>query len=263
MEFGLKGKVALVAGASKGFGRATAMALANEGSNLVICARRLEPLQQLAGEIQRVHGVAVEACRADVSVAADIDRVVERALSRFGRVDILVTNSGGPAPGSFLEVSWDDWQKGIDNTLMSMLRFCRAVVPVMQRNQWGRIINITSIAVKQPIDGLIISNALRPAVVGIAKSLANEFAKYNITVNNVAPGYHRTERVDELLQVQSVKEKISPAEAAARIESSIPMGRMGQPEECAALIVFLASEAASYITGTTISIDGGAYRGVL
>lgn len=263
MDLGLNGKVALVAGASKGLGRATALALAAEGCRLVVCARGFERLQELAAEVQRLHATAVETCRADVSVAADVNRVVACATARFGIIDILVTNSGGPAPGSFLELSEDDWQMGIDNTLMSMLRFCRAVVPIMRKNAWGRIINITSIAVKQPIDGLVISNALRPAVVGLAKSLANEFARYNITVNNVAPGYHRTERVDELLLVQSAKERISLAEATARIEKSIPLGRMGHPDECAALIAFLASDKARYITGATISIDGGAYRGLL
>ena len=263
MDLGLKGKIALVAAASRGLGRAVAEALAAEGATLVLCSRKAETIQQTANEIAAATGADILALPCDVSQADEVARLVQSAVERFGRIDILVTNGGGPPAGQFDSLSADAWEAATRLTLFSAIELARHVLPGMKDRRWGRILNITSIAVKQPIDNLILSNSLRAAVTGFARTLANEVATFGITVNNIMPGYTRTERVEELAKMMADKEGITPAEFVARWEKEIPMRRLGEPREFAALAAFLVSERASYITGTSIPVDGGWIRSLL
>ena len=263
MDLGLQNKVALVAAASRGLGRATAMELAREGANLVICARGAEPLERTRAAIASATGVEVRAIAADLSQLADIERVTSGALDAFGRVDVLVTNAGGPPAGPFEQFGWDAWERTVNLTLRSAVELTRAILPGMRERRWGRVINITSITVKQPVDNLILSNSVRAAVTGFARTLANEVATKGITVNNIVPGYTRTERVEELAQANAAKEGVTPHDVLARFEREIPMRRLGEPEEFAALAAFLASERASYITGQSIVVDGGWIRSLV
>jgi 3-oxoacyl-[acyl-carrier protein] reductase len=219
-------------------------------------------LEQAVGAIRALGGGEVEAMAADVTRPEDVSRLVQRCVERFGRLDILVNNAGGPPTGLFTEVAEEHWRMGIELNLMSMIRLCHAVIPHMKKHKWGRIINITSISSRQPLEGLVISNAIRPAITGIAKTLSLELAPHNVTVNNVAPGWVRTDRVEELLRAQARREDITVDEASSRVERTIPLGRLGRPEEVGALIAFLASKRASYITGGTFLVDGGSYRGL-
>ena len=263
MDLGLKGKVALVAAASRGLGRAVAEELAAEGASLVLCARGAESLARACEEIERTTGANVLGVMSDVSSSGGVSRIVRMALECFGRVDILVTNAGGPPAGTFETLSAEDWETATRLTLTSVLNLTRAVLPGMRERRWGRILNITSIAVKQPVENLMLSNSLRAAVTGFARTLANEVAAEGITVNNLLPGYTRTERVEELARAVASREGVSEREALARWEAEIPMRRLGQPREFAALAAFLASERASYITGTNITVDGGWVRSLL
>lgn len=260
MDLGIKGKVAFVAASSRGLGRAVAEELAAEGASLILCARNADVLSRVSDEIAATAGVPVLSVAADVSVAEDVARAVQKGLEKFGQIDILVTNAGGPPPGRFENLSREMWETAIRLTLNSVLELTRAVLPGMKEHRWGRILNITSITVKQPVENLMLSNSLRAAVTGLARTLANEVAAHGITVNNILPGYTRTERVEELAKAVAAKEEISEAEAAARWESEIPMKRLGEPAEFAALAAFLVSERASYITGTSIPVDGGWIR---
>jgi len=264
MELGLVGKRALVAAASRGLGKAIALELAKEGAKVAICARDATRLRATAEEIERETGAEVLAVPADLTDREQLERFVAAANERWGGVDILVANAGGPPPGSFSELEDEQWEAAFQLTLMSAVRLARAVIPGMIERRWGRLIFSTSVSVKQPIRGLLLSNSLRLAVIGLAKSLANELASYNITVNSVCPGATATERLRELISHQAERHGLSYEEAER--ESwlrEIPMGRLGQPEELAALVAFLASERASYITGTAIQVDGGAVRFVL
>jgi 3-oxoacyl-[acyl-carrier protein] reductase len=263
MDFQLKGKIALVAAASKGLGRAVADELAAEGASLVLCARGEEALEQTRAALEVAHGVPVLAVAADLSTVAGVNRVTQAAFERFGRVDILVTNTGGPPAGTFEQHSPEAWQAATNLLLTSVVELTRAVLPGMKERGWGRILNITSIAVKQPVAGLMLSNSLRAAVTGMARTLANEVASFGITVNNILPGYTRTDRVEHLAQATAEREGISPDEAAARWTREIPMQRLGEPAEFAALAAFLCSARASYITGTSIPVDGGWIKGLL
>lgn len=263
MDLGLKDKVALVAAASKGLGKATALELAREGANVAICARTEVTLQAAAGEIERANGSEVLAVVANVSKADDIERLVQTTVDHFGRLDILVTNAGGPPAGYFLDLDDEAWFAAIELTLMSTVRLCRAAVPHMRQNGWGRIVNITSVSVKQPIDNLLLSNALRAGVVGLAKTLSNQFAGDGITVNSVCPGWTLTDRVAELNAARAREQGVPVEKVERQVTANIPMGRMGRPEELAALIAFLASERAGYITGTAIQVDGGYVKGLL
>jgi 3-oxoacyl-[acyl-carrier protein] reductase len=263
MEMGLEGKTALVAASSRGLGRAVAEEMAREGANLVICARSVGPLEEAGQALHDASGAEVVAVPADLSNPADIERVIETAEKEFGKVDILVTNTGGPPPGPFESHSVEAWSNAVQQNLDSVLNLTRAVLPGMKKAEWGRIINVTSVAVKQPINGLILSNAVRAAVTGFAKTLANEVAPLGITVNNVMPGYTRTERLDGLAKNISETQGITVEEAFASWEAQIPMGRIGEPSEFAALVTFLASERASYITGTSIPVDGGFIQALL
>jgi len=263
MDLGLKNKVALVAAASRGLGRAVAEELATEGASLVICSRDTRTITQTASEIAEKSGAHVMAVAADVSVPADVKRLVQSAITRFGRVDILVTNGGGPPAGKFESLSEEQWEAAARLTLFSAIDLAREVLPGMKEKRWGRILNITSIAVKQPVDNLMLSNSLRAGLTGFARTLANEVAADGITVNNILPGYTRTERVEELANMMAEKQGITVAEFKARWESDIPMGRLGEPPEFAALAAFLVSERASYITGTSIQVDGGWIKSLL
>jgi 3-oxoacyl-[acyl-carrier protein] reductase len=263
MDLGLGGKVALVAAASKGLGRAVAHELAAEGARLAICSRDAATLEAAARALSAATGAEVFARPADVSQPKAIAAFVDATLERFGRIDVLVTNSGGPPPGRFEALDATMWQKAAELTLFAPVEFARRVLPGMRERRWGRILNVTSIAVKQPIDHLMLSNSLRAAVTGWARTLANEVAAEGVTVNNLMPGYTRTERVEELARDTARREGITPGEATARWEREIPMGRLGDVREFAALAAFLASERAGYITGTSIPVDGGWIRTLL
>jgi 3-oxoacyl-[acyl-carrier protein] reductase len=263
MDLGLRGRVALVAAASRGLGRAVAEELAAEGASLVVCSRSAETIEQTANEMAAASGAEILALPCDVSNPAEVARLVQAGRDKFGRIDILVTNAGGPPAGPADSFDNQAWQAATRLTLFSAIELARQVLPGMKERRWGRILNITSIAVKQPVDNLILSNSLRAAVTGFARTLANEVATYGVTVNNIMPGYTRTERVEELALMMSAKEGISPQEFIARWEKEIPMRRLGEPREFAALAAFLVSERASYITGTSIQVDGGWIRGLL
>ena len=262
MDLGLGGKVALVAASSRGLGRAVAEELAREGARVVVCARGDAALHETAAAI-RALGAEVEAIVGDVSSPADVLRIVESATRAFGRIDVLVTNGGGPPAGPFESHSADAWREAVRQNLDSVVELTRAVLPGMKERRWGRIINVTSIAVKQPVDNLILSNSVRAAVTGFARTLANEVAPFGITVNCVMPGYTRTQRVDELAARNATLRGTSAEAQVAVWEGQIPMGRLGRPDEFAAMVAFLASERASYTTGASIPVDGGWIRSLL
>jgi 3-oxoacyl-[acyl-carrier protein] reductase len=263
MELGLKGKAAIVAAASTGLGRAVAEELAQEGAQVALCARGAERLKQTAGEIEKATGRPVYAEALDVTDGGRVAEFVEAVEKRFGRVDICVTNAGGPPSKTFLEISLEDWHKAVELTLLSAVHFAREVLPRMKKNRWGRLVTITSMSVKQPVDGLLLSNSIRAAVTGLARTLANEFGPHGITVNNVCPGYTMTDRLNELVEKQARDAGVSQEAIRQKWASQIPLGRLARPEEFAALVTFLVSERASYITGTTIAVDGGWVKGLM
>ncbi len=262
MDLGLKDKVALVTASSKGLGKAVALRLAQEGAHVAVCARGEGALTRTAAEIEAKTGRQVLALPADISDPAAVDPLVGATLQRFGRIDILVTNAGGPPPGKFLELTLDDWEAATRLTLMSAVRLCYAVVPVMKEQGGGSVLAMTSITVKQPLPNLVLSNSLRLGVVGLIKTLADELAPFGIRVNAICPGWTRTARVEQLLRDRAKRKGTTPEREAAKITAAIPLGRMGTPAEFAAAAVFLASPAASYITGISLLVDGGMYRGV-
>jgi 3-oxoacyl-[acyl-carrier protein] reductase len=262
MNLGLTDKVALVTGASRGLGKAVALGFAQEGANVVICARGENALETTRQELAQATGRQVLAVAADVTRPEDVDRLVQATLDRFGRIDILVTNAGGPPAGTFLDFNPDVWQQAVNLNLMSAVRLCYAVVPVMRQQGGGRIVTITSVSVKQPLGNLILSNSVRMAVIGLTKSLSNELAQDNILVNSVCPSWTLTERVEELLRHRAEHNGTSFEEERGRLERDIPLGRLGRPEEFANVVVFLASECASYLTGVSIQVDGGFYKAV-
>ena len=263
MDLGLRGRVALVTAASRGLGRAIAEELSAEGASLVICARNEEQLDRARREIAARTSLPVMSIKADVSNPRDVARVVERTLDGFQRIDILVTNAGGPPSGPFESHGPEAWDAAYRLTLASVLNLCRAVLPGMKERRSGRILNVTSIAAKQPVDNLILSNSLRAAVTGFARTLANEVAPFGITVNNILPGYTRTERVEELAAASAKQGATTPEAIRAKWEAQIPMGRLGEPREFAALAAFLASDRASYITAQSIAVDGGWVRALV
>ncbi len=263
MKLGLTDRVALIGGSSAGLGRAVAEGLVAEGCDVLLCARSPEPLERARAEIAAGTHRRVEAVAADLATEEGCRAVLDRAAEAFGRVDILVTNTGGPPAGGFEEHSPERWRHATALLLESVLHLVRGVLPGMKERHWGRILTITSIAVKQPVEGLILSNSLRAGVVGFARTLANEVAPFGITVNNLMPGYTRTERLEDLEAHLSRVRGSSPAEVRAGWEAAIPAGRLGEPEELAALATFLASDRAAYITAQSIAVDGGWIRSVL
>jgi 3-oxoacyl-[acyl-carrier protein] reductase len=263
MDLGLTGKIALVAAASQGLGRAVAEELAAEGASLIICARRDKEITDVAAEIENSFGVPVLGVRADLTVREDVENLVARGVEKFGRIDILVTNTGGPPAGRFEDLGAEVWQNAFELLLRSAVDLTRLVLPQMKANGWGRILNVTSIAVKQPVENLMLSNSLRAAVTGMARTLANEVAEHGITVNNILPGYTLTERVEELARTLAKKQNTTADAIRETWEHEIPMRRLGTPREFAALAAFLVSERASYITGTSIPVDGGWIRSIL
>ena len=254
MDFGLKDKVALIGASSQGLGRAVAMELANEGTHVVICGRSPETLEATAKEIEGNSDVTVLAVQADLSKETDRQTLLDQALERFGKVDILVTNTGGPPAGRFESFSKDEWDRTYELLLASAVDMVQGVLPGMKAQGWGRIIAITSQAVKQPVANLILSNSVRASVAGLTKTLASELGSYNITVNNVMPGYTKTNRLTSLI---AKNPKVQEA------TSEIPLGRFAEPEEFAAAVVFLASERASYITGVSLGVDGGWIKNII
>ena len=262
MDTGLKNRVAIVAASSQGIGRATAEAFAAEGCRLAMCARNREALQTAAEKIQKQNNAEVLAEPLDVTDASAVHRFVETVVNRFGGVDICVTNAGGPPAKGFLAASLDDWRNAVELNFLSTVYFAREVIPHMQRKSWGRIVTITSITTKQPVADLVLSNAVRAAVVGLVKSLANEFGKDGILVNNVGPGYTATDRLKDLAKSRSVAMGKSEDEIFQGWAVEAPLKRLGEPREVAEAIVWLASERASYITGQTILVDGGLYKGL-
>ena len=242
MDLGLKDRVAMVAAGSQGLGKAVALGLAREGAKVAICARGRETLEATAAEMP----AECLAMVADVTTEAQVKQFVQATLARFGRIDICVANAGGPPARPFESTSLDDWRAAVDLNLLSTIMLAREVLPVMKQQLWGRFLTITSVAAKQPIDGLVLSNGVRPAVIGLMKTLANEYGPFNVLVNSIAPGFTATERLKKL---------------GTRPEADIPLRRIAEPEEFANVAVFLASERASYITGTTILVDGGFSKG--
>jgi 3-oxoacyl-[acyl-carrier protein] reductase len=262
MNLGLEGKVALVTAASKGLGFASALGLAAEGAKVAVCSRSEEGITTAAKEIAEVTGAEVLPLAGDVTRAEDIERCVAATVERFGGLHILVSNSGGPPAGTFETLDDTKWEEALDSTLRSTTRLVRASLQHMKTAGWGRILVITSTSVKQPIPGLLLSNTIRAGIVGLCKTLSQEFAPYGITVNNVAPGSFATARIDHILNLRSEQQGITVEEARKQMEARIPLGRLGEPAELANAIVFLASEAASYITGQTILVDGGQTLGI-
>ncbi len=262
MDLGIKGKVALVTASSKGIGKAVAEDLASEGCIMAICSRNKEDLINAASDIKRKFNVEPFWAVCDLSKQKDIENTVDSVRRQFGKIDILVNNCGGPEAGNFRDLNDVNWQSAFEQVLLSAIRFCNLIVPEMILREWGRVINITSLTVLQPADNLMLSNSLRTGLIGFAKSLSNEVAKYNITVNNIAPGYTLTNRLYDLAVHNGKKSGKSHEEILAEMAKEIPMNRLASPDEIASSVLFLASKQASYITGNTIHVDGGLIKGI-
>jgi len=265
MDLGLRGRVAIVCAASQGLGKAAAAGFAAEGAHVVVCSRDRRRITAAAEELQAIadrHAGRVLPLVADLTKPRHIASIVKKTLKHFGRIDICVTNAGGPFVASFFDLDDDTWEAGITLNLMSTIRMIRAVLPHMQKRKWGRIINITSIAARQPINDLVISSTLRPGILGLTKVLANQYAKDGILINSVTPGYILTARQKEISSARAAKTGVSVEQYIREMVKDVPLQRYGDPEELGAMIVFLGSEKASYITGSTISVDGGLAKGL-
>ena len=263
MDLGIKDRVAIVAAASRGIGFACARELAREGARVFLCSRDAEHAAEAAQKIHQETGAQVAGIGCDVRSDIDVQAFVDLAIERGGQIDICVTNAGGPPAKTFAETDLDVFRQAFELNALSAIRFAKLVLPGMLERKWGRIINITSVSVKQPIDGLLLSNTVRAGLTGWAKTLSNEVAAQGVTVNNVAPGYTLTERQDELAEVRGKAAGKSKQEVIDSWALQAPIQRMAQPEEIAAAVAFLASERASYITGVTLAVDGGWVKSLL
>ncbi len=257
MDLGLKGKVAFVAAGSKGLGKATALALAEEGANVMISSRNEEELVKTVAEIREVAKGKINYVVCDITDENEIKQAISRTLSEFGTIDILINNAGGPPAGDFEKLSDENWYHAFELNLLSYIRFIREVLPIMKEKRYGRIINFASSSVKQPIPNLLLSNTFRAGVLGLSKSLSNEFGEFNILVNTVSPGRIYTERIEELDNIKAQKIGISVEEIRQQSENTIPLGRYGKTEEYGRVVAFIASDVASYINGSSLLIDGG------
>ena len=262
MDYKLKGKVAIVGGSSKGLGKACAVSLAKEGVNIVLCARNEDELEKTRKRIEGC-GVDVLALQVDMSSAEDNERIVKETIEKFGRIDILVNNSGGPTPGSFRELSITDFDEAYNSVLRYNIRMIKLCLPYMEEKSWGRIVNITSVSVKEPMPTMVLSNIFRTAVVSFAKSISKELIGKGITINNVCPGYFRTDRITQLMQKEASDASISVQEYEEQVMSSFPHKRFMNTDELGDMIAYLCSAQAQSVTGTTIQIDGGVNRGLM
>ena len=262
MDTGLKDKTVLITASSMGIGKAVAEMFAEEGCKIAISSRSKENLLSTAQEIKDKFSIEPFWSVCDLNKQKDIENTFNAVSSQFGNIDILVNNCGGPVPGLFQQLDEEDWNNAYEQVLLSSVRFSKLVLPGMMANNWGRIINLTSISVKQPVDNLVLSNSLRAAVSGLTKTLSNEVAKFNITVNNVAPGMTLTRRLYELAVVEAKEKGKSHEEILVEMAKRIPLNRLAKPEEIASVVIFLASKQASYVTGVTIQVDGGYIKGI-
>ena len=262
MDLGIKGKSVIVAASSEGIGRAAAELFAAEGARVAMCSRDAGKLGAAAESIRSAHAAEVLAEAVDVTDQAAISRFVSRVAERYGGVDVCVTNAGGPPAKMFLETTPEEWQRAFELNLMSTISFAHAVIPWMQKRRWGRLITITSVSTRQPVPDLVYSNTIRAGVLGLVKSLSNQFGRDGITVNNVAPGYTLTARMQDLIAKRAAAARISEEACLGQIVTQVPLNRAGRADEVADAIVWLASERASYITGQTLVVDGGAYKGL-
>jgi 3-oxoacyl-[acyl-carrier protein] reductase len=263
LDLGLKNRVAIVTGSSQGIGKVIAYGLAKEGANVTICARTVDRLKTTAKEIESMFETEVLAFSANLKVKENIQAMVKATADKFGRIDVLVNNTGGPPSALFSETTDKEWQETFDSLLMSTVNCCREVIPYMKANKWGRIINMTSFAAKQPAERLVLSNAIRAGVLGLTKTLSNELAEYGILVNAVCPGWTLTDRVKHLAQSSANKTGKDHNDIISEWARSTALNRLAQPEEIANLVVFLASEKASYITGAVVQVDGGVIKSLL
>tara|TARA_Y100000748_G_scaffold210744_1_gene176731 strand:- start:222 stop:1013 length:792 start_codon:yes stop_codon:yes gene_type:complete len=260
MDLSIKGKNALVCASSQGLGKSAALDLAKEGVNLAICSRNEEKISLVKQEIEQIADVKVVAIEADLSSDKDISALFQKAKKELKAIDILINNNGGPPPSTFEELTDEDWQRTFNSTMMSAIRLSKLVLPDMKKNKWGRIINISSVSVKTPVNGLFLSNSIRMGVLGWAKALSDEVAPHGITVNSVCPGTTKTERIEQILNAQSKSSGKDKSEIEESMANSIPMLRIGEASDLSALITFLASEKASYMTGLAVQVDGGSAR---
>lgn len=262
MDFNIKGKTAIIGGSSKGLGKACAVSLAREGVNIVLLARGEEALLKTKAEIETL-GVEVLALSVDMASEEDNQRIIDETILKFGRIDILVNNSGGPKPGTFRDISSDDLDDAYNSVLKYNIRMIQSCLPYMEKNGWGRIVNITSITVKEPAPNMVLSNIFRSAVVSFAKTISKELISKGITINNVAPGYFKTDRVTQLMKARSEAEGISVDEYEQKAIQDFPHKRYMDPQELGDLVCYLCSESAKSITGTTIQVDGGLMSGLV
>jgi 3-oxoacyl-[acyl-carrier protein] reductase len=262
MDFGLKGKTVLVTASSSGIGKAVAELFAAEGCNVAICSRNDKALSIAAADIENKYKVHPFWHVCDLNKKEDIETTVNAVVKEYSSIDILVNNCGGPVPGFLKDLTEQNWQDAFEQVLLSVVKFCNLIVPGMIEKKWGRVINLTSLTVKQPIDNLMLSNSLRTGIIGFAKSLSNEVAKYNITVNNIATGYTLTNRLYELASERAKRKGITQEQVFTEMVNNVPMNRLASPEEIASVVVFLASNQVGYLTGNTIHVDGGAVKGL-
>jgi len=260
MDLSIKGKNAIVCASSQGLGKSAAVDLAKEGVNLAICSRNKDKINLVKEEIEQIADVKVVAIEADLSSEKDINALFQEAKKELKAIDILINNNGGPPPSTFEELTDEDWQRTFNSTMMSAIRLSKLVLPDMKKNKWGRIINISSVSVKTPVNGLFLSNSIRMGVLGWAKALSDEVAPHGITVNSVCPGTTKTERIEQILNAQSESSGKDKSEIEEAMANSIPMLRIGEATDLSALITFLASEKASYMTGLAVQVDGGSAR---